>query len=166
VYDEKVSVNTAEANVIASEDLLVHRTFCHMNSESEVRIIEREDCLKAKFTRLPYKDSSTPRSDPGLRLFGDIQGKFPESFSGKIYSFPLLDDGSGLIIPTFLSLKSEASKTLQFVVDRQRILFASKYFFLYSANFSLAKVASFSIGLLASRIEPDRAGSLFFPTRF
>jgi hypothetical protein len=73
--------------------------------------------LKAKFTRLPYKDSSTPRSDPGLRLFGDIQGKFPESFGGKIYSFPLLDDGSGLIIPTFLSLKSEASKTLQFVVN-------------------------------------------------
>jgi transposase InsO family protein len=126
VYEENVSVSSCEANVVASEDMLVHRRYCHMNGESDVHIIDCEDCLKAKFTRLPYNDSSTPRVQPGLRLFGDIQGKFPESFGGKFYSFPLLDDGSDLIIPTFLSLKSEASKNFQFVVNHLNNAFPNR----------------------------------------
>ena len=87
VYEENVSVSSCEANVVASEDMLVHRRYCHMNGESDVHIIDCEDYLKAKFTRLPYNDSSTPLAPPGLRLFGDIQGKFPESFGGKLCSF-------------------------------------------------------------------------------
>ncbi len=97
-----------------------------MNGESGVHIIDCEDCLKANFTRLPYTYSSTPRAPPGLRLFGDIQGKFPESFGGKVYSFPLLDDESDLIIPTFLSLKSEASKIFQFVVNHLNNAFPNR----------------------------------------
>jgi hypothetical protein len=114
VYRENVSISPYEANVVTSDDLMVHRRLCHINGESDVKIVDCEDCLKAKFTRLPYYESSTPRAEPGLRLFGDLQGKFPESFGGKVYSFPLLDDGSDLIIPTFLKLKSEALFRKQF----------------------------------------------------
>jgi hypothetical protein len=51
VYDEKVSVNAAEANVIAPEDIAEHRRHGHLNGDSNVHAIDCEDCLKAKFTR-------------------------------------------------------------------------------------------------------------------
>jgi hypothetical protein len=126
VYQETISLSSCEANAVASEDILVHRRLCHLNGESDVHVIDCDDCLKAKFTRLPYQDSSTPRAEPGLRLFGDLQGKFPESFGGKVYSFPLLDDGSDLIIPTFLRLKSEACDMLKFIVNHLNNAFPNR----------------------------------------
>jgi transposase InsO family protein len=75
---------------------------------------------------LPYIDSVTPRAEPGLRLFGDLQGKFPDSFGGKRYSFPLVDDGSDFIIPTFLSGKSEVTTVFKFVVNHLNNAFPNR----------------------------------------
>jgi hypothetical protein len=119
VYNEivKGQGKTSANNGVTEEELTKHMRLCHLNVESDVKMVECEDCLKVKFTRLPYIDSSAPAVDPGLRLIGDLQGKFPKSMGGKSYSFPVLDDGSGLIISTFLALKSDAFQFRKFIVN-------------------------------------------------
>jgi hypothetical protein len=71
----------------------------------------------SSYEMLIYAYQITAPLNSSPRLFGDLQGKFPESFGGKRYSFPLVDDGSDFIIPTFLSVKSEATAVFKFVVN-------------------------------------------------
>jgi hypothetical protein len=67
--------------VVASEDMRL----CHMNGESVVHVIYCDDCLKAKFLDYYHiKILLLLVLKPGLRLFGDLHEKFPESFGGKV----------------------------------------------------------------------------------